>query len=174
MTFLGLSSSQAPMPVQRHPLSKRDVKDLLERARRELPRLFIDESASSSSWEVVKLRGMRVFVRNGVPFFIEAEERLVPSIYAAEAYRYPRVMVDSGAVRPIVRGADVMAPGIRVVEGPMEAGDVMAVAEEGGRVIAIGVALMSKDEALGTKRGKALKILHRIGDEAWRLGARPT
>lgn len=159
------------LPVQRHPLSKRDVKDLLERAKRDLPGLFTDGSMGLGSWEVAKLRDAKVFIKDGVPLLIETEGRLIPSTYAAEACKYPRVIVDSGAVRPIVRGADVMAPGIREVEGPMEVGDVMAVAEEGvGRVIAVGVALMSKGEVFEVRKGKALKVLHRVGDEAWRLG----
>ncbi|MEM4700485.1 MAG: DUF1947 domain-containing protein [Candidatus Nezhaarchaeales archaeon] len=160
--------------MQRHHLRKRDVRELLERVRRDLPNLPIDESMGSGSWEVAKLRDAKVFIKDGVPLLIETEGRLIPSTYAAEACKYPRVVVDSGAVRPIVRGADVMAPGIRGVEGPMEAGDVVAVAEEeAGRVIAVGVALMSKGEVLEVRRGKALKVLHRVGDEAWRLGQAP-
>ncbi|MCX8204379.1 MAG: hypothetical protein N3H31_01820 [Candidatus Nezhaarchaeota archaeon] len=153
-------------------MSKRDIRALLERARRELPRLFIDEAASLSNWELVKTREIKVFIKDGVPFFIELEGRLIPSIYAAEACKYPKVVVDTGAIYPIVRGADVMAPGVRVIEGSMEAGDVMAIAEEGGgRVIAVGVALMSRKEVLEAKRGRALRVLHRVGDEAWKLGS---
>jgi len=158
--------------MRRHALSKRDVKRLLERVQRELPRLSMDEGLGLDGWEVVKLREVKVFVKDGVPALIEVGGRLLPSIFMAEAYGYPRVVVDMGAVHPIVRGADVMAPGIRTVEGSMKPGDVVAVAEESkGRVIAVGVALMSEEEVFEVRKGKALKVLHRVGDEAWRLGA---
>ena len=156
----------------RHALSKRDVRRLLERARGELPGLGLSEDVELEGWEVVRLDEARAYVKQGVPVLLEVEETLIPSIFAAEACGHPRVVVDMGAVHPIVRGADVMAPGIRLVEPSMRPGDVMAVAEESkGRVIAVGVALMSKEEVFEVRRGKALKVLHRVGDEAWRLGA---
>lgn len=157
--------------MQRHALSKRDVKKLLERARSELPNLAFKD-VDLEGWEVVKLKEVKAYVKDGIPVLLDVDGRLLPSIFTAEAQGYPRVVVDMGAVQPIVRGADVMAPGIRAVSAAMKPGDVLAVAEESkGRVIAVGVALMDGGSLFKVRRGKALKVLHRVGDDVWRLGA---
>jgi PUA domain protein len=158
--------------MRRHSLRKRDVKKLLERVRGEVPMLSLGENVGLEGWEVVELSSGRVYIKNGVSVLLEVEGRLLPSTFAAEAYDCPKFIVDEGAVRPILRGADVMAPGVRHVHGFVKPGDIVAVAEESrGRVIAVGVALMAGEEVLKAGRGKALKVLHRLGDEAWRIGA---
>lgn len=158
--------------VHRHFLSKRDVKALIERASRLHPCLADRlRSLGWEGWEVVKVGEFTVYTHRGSPMLVEVEGSLIPSIKLAEEAGYPRLVVDMGAVPHIVRGADVMAPGVREAPDVMEPGVVLAVADERyGRVLAVGVALMSRREVLEVRRGKALKVLHRVGDEAWRLG----
>ncbi len=82
---------------------------------------------------------------------------------------YPAVVVDDGAVPHIVNGADVMRPGIKEVSGSFGAGDLVAIKDLKGRVIAFGVSLVSSGELTGISRGKVIKVIHHIGDKLWNL-----
>ena len=76
------------------------------------------------------------------------------------------VIVDSGAVRFIVNGADVMNPGIVSADPEIEAGDLVIVAEERHKKpLAVGKALIPGKEMHG--EGKAIKSLHHVGDPIW-------
>ncbi|ADV65573.1 DUF1947 domain-containing protein [Desulfurococcus mucosus] len=79
----------------------------------------------------------------------------------------PSLLVDKGAVQAVLGGADLMVPGIVEARGGFKAGQLVAVVDaEGGRVIALGTALIDS-EALknGVRKGKAVKVLHRLGDD---------
>ena len=76
------------------------------------------------------------------------------------------VVVDSGAVRFIVNGADVMNPGIVFADQDIAAGDLVIIAEERHKKpLAIGRALIPGTEMHG--EGKAVKSLHHVGDQIW-------
>jgi len=77
------------------------------------------------------------------------------------------VVVDSGAVRFIVNGADVMNPGIVSADPGILPGDLVIVSEERHhKPLAIGKALISGLEMKG--EGKAVKSLHHVGDQIWK------
>jgi len=81
--------------------------------------------------------------------------------------QYPKVVVDAGAVKHIINGADVMRPGIKEFVGDFGRGDVVFIADEKGRVIAVAVALYSKQEMAQMQKGKVLINLHHLGDKIW-------
>jgi PUA-domain protein len=77
------------------------------------------------------------------------------------------VIVDSGAVKFIANGADVMSPGIVSADSEIATGDLVVVAEEKHRKpLAIGKALIPGGEMRG--EGKAVKSLHHVGDQIWK------
>lgn len=77
------------------------------------------------------------------------------------------VVVDSGAVRFIVNGADVMNPGIVSADPDIAAGDLVIIVEERHKKpLAIGRALIPGTEMKG--EGKAIKSLHHVGDQVWK------
>jgi len=79
------------------------------------------------------------------------------------------VVVDSGAVKYIVNGADVMCPGIVDADPEIEPGDLVVVIEEKHKKpLAIGKALLSGSD-MGGEKGKAVRSLHHVGDEVWNI-----
>ena len=77
------------------------------------------------------------------------------------------VVVDSGAVRFIANGADVMSPGIVSADPEIEPGDLVIVAEEKHRKpMAIGRAIIPGKDMRG--EGKAVKSIHHVGDQIWK------
>jgi PUA-domain protein len=102
----------------------------------------------------------QIMVVEGQPFFT-----VLGAIELSPTRRL--VIVDSGAVRFIVNGADVMSPGIVYADPEIAAGDLVVVSEETHRKpLAIGKALIPGIEMKGT--GKAVKSLHHVGDEIWK------
>jgi PUA domain protein len=77
------------------------------------------------------------------------------------------VVVDAGAVRFVVNGADIMKPGIVSADPEIAAGDLVVIVEERyKKPLAIGRALMPGLEMKG--EGKAVKSLHHVGDLIWK------
>ena len=87
---------------------------------------------------------------------------------AIEMMPYKRlVMVDSGAVRFVVNGADIMKPGIVSADPEIAVGDLVVIVEERhNKPLAIGRALVAGTEMKG--EGKAVKSLHHVGDVIWK------
>ncbi len=79
------------------------------------------------------------------------------------------VTVDMGAVKFLYNGADVMAPGIVDADIEIREGDPVWVKEEKhGKPLAVGIALMEGGEMVTSRKGKAIKTLHHIGDKVWK------
>lgn len=82
------------------------------------------------------------------------------------------VVVDMGAVKPLLRGADVMIPGIVEVKGFFNKGDpVVVVDEKYNKPLIVGKALIQSQDIVSKKlsKGKAIENIHRIGDKLWNL-----
>lgn len=80
------------------------------------------------------------------------------------------VTVDDGAIKFVLNGADVMAPGITNADAGIQKGDVVWVRDERGLPLAVGRALMDGEEMISAEKGKAVENLHHIGDVLWGLG----
>jgi len=79
------------------------------------------------------------------------------------------VVVDAGATKFVVNGADVMRPGIVQADPGIKAGDLVIIIEEAHRkALAIGRALIPGDEMIGDS-GKAVQSLHYVGDAIWEV-----
>ena len=83
---------------------------------------------------------------------------------------FPSVVVDEGAIKFLLNGADVMRPGIRKMDDWGPSGTFVVVKEEKkGRAIAIGLSATSSSEASAMSKGSCLKNLHYLGDRYWTL-----
>jgi PUA-domain protein len=155
---------------KRHPLSTKDLKALLDEAARVAPTIanHIDKKKAIELLELES--GERLFYQNGKPLLIEHSGKIMPSLAMPQELldALPKVVVDMGAVRFVVNGATIMAPGIRSVQEGVKIGDVVLVVDEKySKGLAIGVLLMERAEILGNKKGKAVKNVHHVGDEVW-------
>lgn len=147
-------------------LKERESKPLIEQLRN-LPGLSSLSSKSRVELETVK-DGEVIFV-DGQPLALRNKEELIPVLVnAATLSGLPRVVVDMGAVPHVVSGADVMAPGIRRVEGEFSADSLLVVADEKyGKHLAIGRSLVDSKTMAVTRKGKVIRNLHYVGDPAW-------
>ena len=93
----------------------------------------------------------------------------IPFVGSAEAVRlFPSVSIDEGAVKYIIKGADVMRPGISKYDEWGEAGKLVVVREDKkGRAAAVGKTVVSSSEMAELKKGNCIKNLHHAGDRFW-------
>lgn len=146
------------------------IREISEKVPQLLSEIEIPRNRSANVEMLITNKGHVIYSFNGKPLIIRLENYFIPTIEVANEYgkHFSKVVVDRGAVPHIANGADVMAPGIVRIEGEFRKGDIVLIAEETyGRIIAIGVALLSSSE-VGT-RGKVIENLHYVGDKLWRF-----
>lgn len=121
--------------------------------------------------EIVELEGGReVIFANGKPFLLKTSDGLFPTLTSLDQIPLKRVVVDMGAVPHVVGGADIMTPGVvKADAGIMPNDGVVIIDERHGKPLAIGLALVS-GPAMKAPRGRAIKNLHYVGDNVWKLG----
>lgn len=157
-------------PKSRHRIKKSEVKRIAEEIKADL-KLDVDFLLKGASIEVAEFEDYSLLLLDGEPCFFLRDDRFIPTLKGLMCFNIPlpRVVVDSGAVRFIVNGADVMGPGIVEAEDVIEVGSIVVVREEcHGKPLAIGRALKAGRE-MPHSTGKAVKSLHYVGDKLWKL-----
>ena len=117
-----------------------------------------------------------VIFKNQVQFFYY-NNILVPSLHAVIEHKntiflMKPVVVDMGAVRFVVKGADIMRPGV-VELSDFSKGDVVLIIDIDNRLpLALGVALYDSEDVELMKKGKVIKNIHCVGDKIWNFRLR--
>ncbi len=105
-------------------------------------------------------------------WLIEQKDFIYPGLPAllSENIQLPRVVIDMGAVSHIANGADVMAPGVFDIDGELVEGELVVIIDQKNLMpLAVGQMLVSGQAILETRRGRAIKTLHYVGDQLWKL-----
>jgi PUA domain protein len=158
----------------RHHLRKKEGKRILAQLNDQLgtlPALFNKadiEMADADEYKLIIINNEILgFMIDKRPF-LTLRGFLAMGDAAKDAKKY--ITVDSGAVKFVYNGADVMTPGIVEVDLDLKKGDLVWVREEKhGKPLAVGEALMDGLEITKAKGGKAVKSIHHIGDSLWQL-----
>jgi len=154
--------------LKRHVVSKHDSRDLiaeLERSsgvRFEVPRSAqVEVLEPDDSTKFVIVDGRFVFLAEG--------EGYLPYVGSPEVTGlFPSLTIDEGAVKFIVKGADVMRPGISKYDEWGEAGKLIVVREDKkGRAVAVGRTMVASSEMAEMKKGNCVKNMHHAGDKFW-------
>ncbi|MEM2576088.1 MAG: PUA domain-containing protein, partial [Sulfolobales archaeon] len=106
------------------------------------------------------------------PAFTKHENTYIPTLLLIKLRikdLTPKAVVDEGAIKHLINGADVMAPGIIEVE-QFNKDEIVSVWEPKKETpIVIGKALTDSKTIKEVKKGKAIKNLHHAGDQTWNL-----
>ncbi|MFT4304901.1 MAG: PUA domain-containing protein [Candidatus Woesearchaeota archaeon] len=81
----------------------------------------------------------------------------------------PKVTVDMGAIKFVVKGADIMRPGITQLDEFSKGSLVIVIDETHNKPLSICKSLFSSQEINEMKTGKVLQNLHYIGDDYWNV-----
>ena len=161
--------------MKRHVVSKSDSKDLISEVegstgvRLEVPRsaqVEILEPDAQTSF--VTIDGRYTFV---VQTDQAGAKSYIPYVGSAEAVGlFPSVAIDEGALKYIIKGADVMRPGISKYDDWGEAGRLVVVREDKkGRAAAVGRTTVASSEMAELKKGNCVRNLHHAGDRFWNV-----
>ncbi len=156
--------------MKRQVVSKHDSRELIAEIERsagvhlEVPRSAqVEILEPDEETRFVIIDGRFTFVRS-----VEGRDYL-PFVGSSEAVGlFPSVTIDEGALKYIVKGADVMRPGIPKYDDWGEAGKLVIVREDKkGRAAAVGRTAVSSAEMAELKKGNCVKNLHHVGDKFW-------
>jgi PUA domain protein len=157
------------MIKKRHPLSSKEQKELLKI----LKEKYSIDLDKKKIIEVVETKDeKKIYFQEGKPIAILIDENLIPTLKSSKEILdlLPKVIVDMGAVPHIVNGADIMAPGIKEIKNDAEIGKIVLIIDEKyEKPIAIGIMIMNSKEIFEKRKGKAIKNLHYVGDDLWKL-----
>jgi predicted RNA-binding protein (TIGR00451 family) len=154
--------------LKRQVASKHDSREYIERVQSSSG-LNLDVSRSSQVEIIEPQPGLRFLVIDGKHTFLEKEGSLIPYVGSQGTLALlPSAYIDDGAIKYILKGADVMRPGIVKYDewGPK---DVLVVVrdEKKGRGLAIGRANVASAEMGSLSKGISIKNLHHAGDAFW-------
>ena len=110
-----------------------------------------------------------VILMNSEPVLFHYESTLIPTLkFILKNSFLKKIKVDMGAVPFVIKGADIMRPGIKEIEDGIKKDELVAVIDEKhGKALAIGKALFDSDEMRTLSTGKVIKNLHYVGDKIW-------
>tara|TARA_Y100000034_G_C6850797_1_gene385983 strand:+ start:449 stop:898 length:450 start_codon:yes stop_codon:yes gene_type:complete len=141
-------------------LRKKEIKELNEKIK-DMYKLddFFDKKGN------VNLEDDSIIYENEVYFFYY-EDKLIPSLKLLQKNNFlPSITVDMGAIKFVVSGADIMRPGITKISNFEKNAIISIIDETHGKVLAVGIALLSSTDLEKEEKGKYIKNIHFIGDK---------
>ncbi len=114
----------------------------------------------------------QLLIINGTTSYFFHANRWVPTLkLLATKQLLKKIVVDMGAIPFLIKGADVMRPGIKKIEDNIGKDDyVLLVDEKYGKGIAVGQSKFSSEELKAIEKGKAITNRHYVGDVVWNYG----
>lgn len=157
--------------ARRFHLRAREIRELLlridERLRSGLEAVVGDELNSVEAYES---DDVTLYLFNERPLLFKSQNQPRPLLSFEELVNaMPRIIVDMGAVPKICNGADVMAPGVRGIQGSFKSKELVAIADERFlKTVAVAEAIFASEEVGGMKSGRIARNLHYVGDRVWK------
>jgi len=150
-------------------LSRRDSAEMVQKIESSM-RKHLDLPKSAQAECAEPAEGV-VFVSFDDLTFVRAGDKYVPFLGSPKVLAlFPAAVVDEGAIKFLLNGADVMRPGIRSLDDWGDPGAIVVIKEQGkGRAIAIGLSTVSGSEASSMSKGSCLRNIHHVGDKYWTL-----
>ena len=119
----------------------------------ELRRMRVGDFREEDCASLTQLKDAYAFYKQGKPELLNQIVR--PLEFAVK--NFPKVYVKELAAKNIVKGADLMAPGLERTEGNFGKKDVLAIMEQ-NRLIAVGKALFDSRAIINQKKGPIVKL----------------
>jgi PUA domain protein len=111
-----------------------------------------------------------IIYNNGEKMFIIIEKdkkgikKIIPHLKNLIDEDIPSVYVDHGAIPFLIKGADMMRPGIQKIETFKKGDTILVRDEEHSKALAVGEALFDSEEMVKQEKGVSVKVLHFMGD----------
>ncbi|MHB8586555.1 MAG: PUA domain-containing protein [Thermoplasmatota archaeon] len=128
--------------------------------------------AKANAVDRAEVGDWHVVLADNVPYVILIGDKAYPTLKALLVEKPPKhfVTVDMGAVKFLMNGADVMAPGITEADPSIVPGDSVFIRDERNKQpLAVGEALVPGTSMPRGPKGKAIRAIHHVGDDVWNL-----
>ncbi|TFG19442.1 MAG: RNA-binding protein [Promethearchaeota archaeon] len=159
---------------QRHMLKKADIKELKTTLYELFDEVVINELLTDKpKVEFLRLDNKEeIIVINNILSFWITQGRYIPCLTLLLQpdikFEMKSVTVDKGAIRFVANGADIMRPGITVIDDTIQKGDIIKIQEETHRrSLAVGMAMFDAAEMQKMTKGKVIKTIHFVNDPVW-------
>jgi len=107
-----------------------------------------------------------ILYKNSEKFLILKNKVYLPHLNSVSDANYNSVYVDRGAIPFIIKGADLMRPGIQKMDEKIEKGEIILIKdEEHNKNLAIGFSMFSSKDMQIQEKGKSVKVYHYVSDE---------
>ncbi len=145
----------------KHVLNNKEQKEIIA--------LFLSNYNLSFSKKDKFEREDNILLINNEPLFFYYENKIGPTLKTILKNNFlKKIIVDMGAVKFVVSGADIMRPGIKKIDDNIAKEEIVAIVDEThSKPLAIGLTLFSGEEIQKMGSGKAVKNLHYVGDKVW-------
>ncbi len=162
----------APISVKkRHTIRKSQATELFKKLKDQIGA----GAALYSARQVEKIEtdsDFTIYLIDRKPLIMEYEGQVFPTLRGAIERQFTErtLVVDSGAVAFMVKGADIMRPGIvSVTDDVKEGRAVLIVEERHNKPLAVGIALLDAAGIRDQVKGKSARNIHYVGDALWNL-----
>ena len=153
----------------RHRLKARDIKQFQDELKKTFTNDFFNEK---SSVETGDFDDQPLIFVDGEPCFMFYENKIIFTLHGLNKFKPKQkfVVVDMGAIKFVSNGADIMAAGIVDADLDIKNGAQVWICDVNYRKpLAVGVALMTGEQMVKEKKGKAVENIHYVGDGLWNL-----
>lgn len=153
--------------MQKHFLARKDAEILLGKIKEKY-----NLSLNPEKIELGKEKKSTYYFLDGVLAFFS--EELIPTLCLfyklnVPISNFPRIRLDEGAVKAVLRGADLFVPGIKEYLCNCKEGEIILATTLDDKPVAVTKALISREEAEKSKKGKFSQNLHYLGDQIWQM-----
>jgi len=156
----------------RHQIKHKEINKIRNKLQNNFNHDFFN---SKSIVEIGEFEDKKMIFIDGEPCLMYHNNQIVFTLHGINKYKPSDhfVVVDMGAVRFVTNGADVMAPGIIDADVNINEGDQVWICDEKNhKPLAIGIAIMNGEQMIKEKKGKAVNIIHYVGDQLWNFSAK--
>ena len=152
--------------MRKYTLSKSDISEITQVVSNSWPKAVIPSKMKDI--QVVEIEENNSLLIGEDFLAIKIEQYVLPLLTKEEALQsFPNISVDMGAVKFVCNGARVMRPGI-VSMDEFKKDDIVVVKDhQHGKYLAVGIALISSQEAQSMSKGPVVDNKHYISDKFW-------
>jgi PUA-domain protein len=113
----------------------------------------------------------KIILINNQPSFFYYQDKILPTLKYLQSHAVLKIIVvDMGAVKFVINGADIMRPGITNINQSIDKNEFIVIVDENNhKPLAIGKALFSGQQMHDMTAGKVIQNIHYVGDELWGL-----
>lgn len=165
-------SGMAVLAVRkRHTIRKDELAEIQDLLHKE-----IGPSAEKFRSDRVELAELdapfQLYLVDRKPLLLRRDGWVFPTVRGAIDRPFPErtIAVDMGAIPFVIKGADIMRPGVVSVTDDVKKGaPAMVVDERHKKPLAVVVALLDGPAIRAEVKGKVAKTVHHVGDTLWAL-----